>query len=70
MLSPGVIFTHVDDEGKKVVVAYVSCSNNSVESKYSTYKKEHLTTIWVVTHFRCYLYDNPFILTTNHQPIK
>jgi hypothetical protein len=45
MLSLGVVFTHVDDEGKKIVVAYVSCSNNNVESKYSTYKKECFTTI-------------------------
>jgi hypothetical protein len=38
MLSLKVIAIHVKDEGKKVVVAYVSCSNNNVESKYNTYK--------------------------------
>jgi hypothetical protein len=51
-------------------VAYVSCSNNVVESHYSLYEGECLAAMWVVTHFRCYLFGTQFTLFTNHQPLK
>jgi hypothetical protein len=26
--------------------------------------------VWVVAHFRCYLFGTQFTLVTNHQPLK
>jgi hypothetical protein len=48
------------------VVAYVSRSNNVAESRYSSYKGECLVAVWVVAHFRCYLFGTQFTLITNH----
>jgi hypothetical protein len=45
MLGLGVMFSQCDDEGKKFVVAYVSCLNKSAESRYSLYKEECLATM-------------------------
>jgi len=56
MLGLGAVLTQCDDEGKEFVVAYVSRSNNAVESHYSSYEEECLATVWVVAHFRCYLF--------------
>ncbi len=51
-------------------MAYVNCSNNAVESRYSSYEGECLVTVWVVAHFKCYLFGTQFTLVTNHQPLK
>ncbi len=45
MLGLGVMLTQCDDEGKEFVVAYASCSNNAMESRYSSYKEECLATV-------------------------
>lgn len=58
------------DEGREFVVAYASRSNNSAKAKYSSYEGECLAAVWAVAHFRCYLFGNPFILITDHQPLK
>jgi hypothetical protein len=60
----------MDDDGKEFVIAYVSRSNNNAEAQYSSYKGECLAAIWAISHFRCYLYGNEFLLVTNHQPLK
>ncbi len=51
-------------------MAYASHSNNAAESHYSLYKGECLVAVWVVAHFRCYLFGTQFTLVTNHQPPK
>ncbi len=62
--------TQCDDEGKEFVVAYVSCSNNAAESRYSSHEGECLATVWVVAHFKCYLFGTQFTLVNDHQPLK
>ncbi len=56
MLGLGAVLTQCDDEGKEFVVAYASCSNNATESRYSSYEGECLAVVWVVAHFKCYMF--------------
>ncbi len=65
-----MLLTQCDDEGKEFVVAYVSRSNNAAESCYSSYEGECLVVVWVVAHFRCYLFGIQFTLVTDHQSFK
>jgi hypothetical protein len=44
--------------------------NNKVDSNYSSYEGECFYVVWVVIHFRPYLYGTKFTLYTDHQPIK
>jgi hypothetical protein len=57
-------------EGKEYVIAYASRSNNKAKSNYFSYEGECLIVVWVIIHFRPYLYGTNFILYTDHQPIK
>jgi hypothetical protein len=66
MLGLGAMLTQCDDEGKEFVVAYVSHSNNAMESHYSLYEGECLATMWVIAYFRCYLFGTQFTLVTDH----
>ncbi len=70
MLGLGTVLTQCDDEGKEFVVAYVTRSNNASESRYSSYEGKCLATVWVVAHFKCYLFGTQFTLVTNHQSLK
>jgi hypothetical protein len=69
-LGIGAILGQLDEEGKEYVIAYASRSNNKVKSNYSSYEGECLAVVWVVIHFRPYLYGTNFTLYTDHQPIK
>jgi hypothetical protein len=69
-LGIGAIIGQLDEEGKEYVIAYASRSNNKAESNYSSYEGECLVVVWVVIHFRPYLYGTNFTLYTDHQPIK
>ena len=62
ILSQGVI-------GRDKPCAYVSRLLNSAETRYSTYKKETLTIIFSVQHFRPYLYGRQFVILTDHKPL-
>ncbi|CAM6085378.1 unnamed protein product [Calypogeia fissa] len=70
MLGLEAVLTQHDEHNKEFVVAYASCSNNSAESRYSSYEGECLAVVWAVAHLRCYLFDTPFTLVTHHQPLK
>jgi len=70
ILGLGTVLTQCDDEGKEFVVAYASRLNNVSESRYSSYEGECLAVVWVVAHFRCYLFGIQFTLVTDHQPLK
>jgi hypothetical protein len=70
VLGIGAILGQLDEEGKEYVIAYASQSNNKAGSNYSSYEGECLAVIWVVIHFKPYLYGTNFTLYTDHQPIK
>jgi len=65
-LGIGAILGQLDEEGKEYVIAYASQSNNKAESNYSSFEGECLAVIWVVIHFRPYLYGTNFTLYTDH----
>jgi len=69
-LGISVIIGQLDEEGKEYVIAYASRNNNKAENNYSSYERECLAIVWVVIHFKPYLYGTKFTLYTNHQPIK
>ncbi len=69
-LGIGVILGQLNGEGKEYVIAYASQNNNKAENNYFSYKGECLAIVWVVIHFRPYLYGTKFTLYTDHQPIK
>jgi hypothetical protein len=60
------VLTQCDDKRKEFVVAFVSCLNNAMESRYSSYEGEYLAVVWVIAHFRCYLFGTQFTLVTDH----
>jgi hypothetical protein len=70
MLRLGAVLTQCDDERKEFVVAYSNRLKNVAESRYSSYEGECLTTVWVVAHFKCYMFGTQFTLVTDHQPLK
>ena len=70
MLGIGAVLTQKDDDGKEYVIAYASQSNNNAGSKYLSYEGECSAVVWVVAHFRPYLYGQSFTLVTDHQPLK
>ncbi len=69
-LGIGVILGQLDEEGKEYVIAYAFRSNNKAESNYFSYEGECLAVVWVVIHFKPYLYGTNFTLYTDHQLIK
>jgi hypothetical protein len=66
MLGLGAMLTKCDDEGKEFVVAYASRLNNVTKSRYNSYEGECLALVWVVAHFKCYLFGTQFTFVTNH----
>jgi hypothetical protein len=68
-LGIGAILCQFDEEGKEYVIAYAS-RNNKAKSNYSSYARECLAVVWVIIHFKPYLYGTKFILYIDHQPIK
>jgi hypothetical protein len=66
MLGLGAVLTQCDDEGKEFVVAYANRLNNAVESHYSSYEGDCLATVWVVAHFKCYLFGTQFTRVIDH----
>jgi hypothetical protein len=69
-LGISVILGQLDEEGKEYVIAYAFQSNNKAKSNYSSYERECLIVVWVVIHFRPYLYGINFTLYIDHQPIN
>jgi hypothetical protein len=66
----GTVLIQIDSDGKEFVIAYALQSNNRTEKNYSSYYKECLAAVWAVLYFRIYLYGRPFVLKTDHEPLK
>lgn len=66
MLRLDAVLIQHDDDGKEFMVAYANRSNNTTESHYNSYEGKCLTTVWVVTHFMCYLFGIEFTFVTDH----
>lgn len=66
----GAVLAQKDEENREFVVAYASHSNNRTERNYSSYKGECLEAVWGVQIIRVYLYERPFTLITDHEPLK
>ncbi len=65
-LGIGAILGQLDEEGKEYVIVYASRSKNKAENNYSSYDGECLVVVWVVIHFRLYIYGINFTLYTDH----
>ena len=52
------------------VVEYASRALTQEERKYATIEKECLAIVWATRKFRHYLIGSPFVIQTNHKPLK
>ncbi|KAK7492126.1 hypothetical protein BaRGS_00016600, partial [Batillaria attramentaria] len=43
---------------------------SDTEQRYATVEKECLAAIWGIKKFERYLYGKPFVLETDHQPLR
>jgi mannose-1-phosphate guanylyltransferase len=66
VLGIGAILGQLDEESKEYVIAYASRNNKKAESNYFSYEGECLTIVWVVIHFKPYLYGTNFTLYIDH----
>ena len=57
-------------DGKLFPVCYASKKLSSAERNYSTIEKECLAIVWGFKRFYLYLYGVPFVLQTDHEPLK
>ena len=57
-------------DGKLFPVCYASKKLPSAERNYSTIEKECLAIVWGLKRFHLYLYGIPFVLQTDHEPLK
>ena len=51
-------------------MAYASLSLSKSEKNYSATDLERLAVVWVVTHFRYYLYGHQLTIYTDHTAVK
>jgi hypothetical protein len=66
----GAILIQIDSNGKEFVIAYASRSNNWIERNYSSYYGDCLVAVCAVSYIQIYLYGRPFVLKTDHKPLK
>ena len=57
-------------EEKLFPVCYASKKLSRAECNYSTIEKECLAIVWGIKRFYLYLYGVPFVLQTDHEPLK
>ena len=58
------------NDEKLFPVCYASKTLSSAERNYSTIEKECLAVVWGIKRFHLYLYGIPFVLQTDHEPLK
>ena len=66
----GAVICHIDDEGRRLPIAYASRSLNKHEKGYAQLDKEALAIMFGVQRFRTYLYGRKFIIRTDHKPLE
>ena len=59
-----------EHDGKLFPVCYGSKKLSSAERNYSTIEKECLAIVWGFKRFHLYLYGVPYVLQTDHEPLK
>ena len=59
-----------EHDGKLFPVCYGSKKLSSAERNYSAIEKECLAIVWGFKRFHLYLYGVPFVLQTDHEPLK
>ena len=65
----GAVLMQKHDE-KLFPVCYASKKLSSAERNYSTIEKECLAVVWGIKRFHLYLYGVPFVVQTDHEPLK
>jgi len=63
-------FSQYQDDKKLHSVAYASQSVATAESNYATTTLETLIVVWVVAHFRYYLFRHNVVVITDHAAVK
>ncbi|GBG74205.1 hypothetical protein CBR_g17918 [Chara braunii] len=56
-------------DGREHVIEYASKTLSQAQANYEACKGECLAVVWGIQHFRPYLYDQKFMLVTDHQPL-
>ncbi|GBG70772.1 hypothetical protein CBR_g8070 [Chara braunii] len=56
-------------DGREHVVEYASKTLSQAQANYEACKGECLAVVWGIQHFRPYLYDQKFVLVTDHQSL-
>ena len=57
-------------EGKELIICYVSCTLSKSEQNYSATKKECLAVVWGIKNFCNYLTANHFKIYTDHYSLQ
>lgn len=68
----GAVMYQVQEDGRRAPIVYVSRTLTDAERRYSQIEKEALAMTWACGKFHCYLYgsEKPFVVETDHQPLK
>src|SRR6266498_463771 len=66
----GAVLSQLNDDGKKVVIAYASRSLVQAEKNYPITDQECLAIMWAIEHFHKYLIGKKFMIITDHSALK
>ena len=66
----GAVLSQCQNDGVVHPIAYASRSLSKAESNYGITELETLAVVWVLTHFRTYIYGNEVTVYTNHSAVK